>query len=279
MSTTLEIPKASSIISTIDPVDERIRATWTAGDFGRIATGYAPGAADFIARLLPLQGERVLDVACGTGNLALPAARAGAITTGIDIAPNLITQAIDNAAAEHLTARFEVGDAEKLPFANGSFDTVVSMFGAMFAARPLRAASELMRVTRKGGRIAMANWTPTGFIGMMLRTVVAYVPPPPGAVSVLQWGDEEVMHDRLAGVNTLTMVRRRMTFDYPMSPAETVKLFLTWYGPTVRAFNSLDEGKRVLLERDLVSLWTEYNRATSGATRVESEYLEVLAIR
>ena len=156
-----------------DPATERIRATWTAGDFGRIAVGYAPGAAEFIARLDLAHGERVLDVACGTGNLALPAARAGANTTGIDIAPNLIAQAIESAAAEGISARFDVGDAEELPYADGSFDTVVSMFGAMFAARPTRAAAELLRVTRSGGRIAMANWTPTGFIGQMLRIIVA----------------------------------------------------------------------------------------------------------
>lgn len=271
------LPAASG--SSADPTTERVRATWTAGDFGRIAAGYASGAAEFIARLALEQGERVLDVACGTGNLALPAARAGALTTGIDIAPNLVAQAVANAAAEELAARFEVGDAEELPYTDASFDTVVSMFGAMFAARPARAAAELLRVTRVGGRIAMANWTPGGFIGQMLRTIVRYAPPPPGAASVLQWGDEATVRERLAAAGRIDCVRRRITFEYPCSPAETVGLFRTWYGPTVCAFAALDEEGRELLERDLVALWTDHNHASGGATRVESEYLEVIAVR
>jgi SAM-dependent methyltransferase len=279
MSNTTSAPAPAVSGSSADPTTERVRATWTAGDFGRIATGYASGAAEFIARLELAQGERVLDVACGTGNLALPAARAGALTTGIDIAPNLIAQAVANAAAEELAARFEVGDAEELPYGDGNFDTVVSMFGAMFAARPARAAAELLRVTRGGGRIAMANWTPGGFIGQMLRTVVGYAPPPPGTVSVLQWGDEATVRERLATTARMECVRRRITFDYPCSPAETVGLFRTWYGPTVRAFAALDERGRELLERDLVALWTDHNHASGGATRVESEYLEVIAVR
>jgi ubiquinone/menaquinone biosynthesis C-methylase UbiE len=171
-----------------DPLTERVRATWTSGDFGRIAKGYEQGAAEFIARLGLTPGERVLDVACGTGNLSLPAARTGALVTGIDIAPNLIAQADENAARERLPISFEVGDAERLPYAAGAFATVVTMFGAMFAARPGQAAAELLRVTRRGGRIAMASWTPTGFIGDMLRATVRHVPAPPGIPSPLLWG-------------------------------------------------------------------------------------------
>src|SRR5580765_3489459 len=147
-----------------DPLSERVRATWTSGDFGRIADGYTCSAGEFIARLGFDPLEPVLDVACGTGNLAIPAARAGASVTGIDIAPNLVSQAQTRARAEGLSIRFDVGDAEQLPYANGEFTTVVTMFGAMFAARPERAAAEMLRVTRPGGRIAMANWTPSGFI-------------------------------------------------------------------------------------------------------------------
>jgi hypothetical protein len=161
----------------------------------------------------------------------------------------------------------------------GFFVRVVALCGALFAAPRARPASELLRVTRTGGRIAMANWTPGGFIGRMLRTVVGYVPPPAGAPSVLQWGDEEVVAERLAGVERVEFVRRRITFDYPCSSAETVRLFRDWYGPTVRAFAALDEEGRRNLERDLVTLWSEHNHAGDGATRVESEYLEVIAIR
>jgi SAM-dependent methyltransferase len=263
----------------IDPATERVRATWTAGDFGRIAVGYEAGAAEFIARLALTQGERVLDVACGTGNLTLPAARAGALTTGIDIAPNLIAQATANAASEGLTVRFEVGDAEALLFPDESFDTVVSMFGVMFVPHPERGAAELLRVTRKGGRIAMANWTPSGFIGQMLRIIVGYAPPPAGAPSVLQWGDPTVVRERLAAAQRVESVCRRVTFVYPGAPAETVRLFRRWYGPTVRAFAALGNEERELLEHDLITLWNDHNLATDGTTRVESEYLEVLAVR
>jgi len=279
MTDTTALPADPASNAPADPVTERVRATWTAGDFGRIATGYAPGAAEFIARLGLAQGERVLDVACGTGNLALPAARAGALTTGIDIAPNLIAQATESAAAEGLAVRFEVGDAEALPYADASFDTVVSMFGVMFAARPERAAAELLRVTRPGGRIALANWTPSGFIGQMLRIVVGHVPPPPGSVPVLQWGDEDVVRERLAGATRVDCVRRRIMFDYPCSPAETVRLFREWYGPTVRAFGALGEDGRERLERELVALWSDNNHADGSTTRLESEYLEVMAWR
>jgi ubiquinone/menaquinone biosynthesis C-methylase UbiE len=262
-----------------DPLTERTRATWTSGDFGRIARGYNRGAAEFVARLELEPGERVLDVACGTGNLTIPAARAGAILTGIDIAPNLVAQARARAAAEHLTVSFDVGDAEQLPYENQSFDTVVSMFGAMFAPRPDRVASELLSVTRQGGRIVMANWTPNGFVGQMLRATTLYVPAPSDTPSPLLWGVEDVVRTRLgAGITTLALTRRTMTFEYPYSPEQVVNTFRLWYGPTLRAFAALEEQQREALRHDLEALWTEHNRATDGTTRVESEYLEVIAI-
>ena len=263
----------------VDPLTERTRATWTSGDFGRIAAGYVRGAGEFIARLELGAGERVLDVACGTGNLAIPAARTGASVTGIDIAPNLISQAKARAAAESLAISFDVGNAEQLPYESGSFDASVTMFGAMFAARPDRAAAELLRVTRSRGRIAMANWTPTGFIGQMLKATVAYVPPAAGAVSPLLWGTEEAVRERLgAGCDSLTFTRRVMTFEYPYSPDRVVTEFRLWYGPTLRAFASLDHEGRESLRQDLERLWTEHNRADDGTTRVESEYLDVVGV-
>jgi SAM-dependent methyltransferase len=262
-----------------DPVTERVRATWTSGDFGRIAKGYVRGSGEFIARLKLQPDDLVLDVACGTGNLSLPAARTGAQVTGIDIAPNLVSQAKTRAAAERLSIEFEVGDAERLPYSNGSFDTVVTMFGAMFAGRPERAAAELLRVTRSGGRIAMANWTPTGFIGDMLKTTVRYVPAPAGIPSPLQWGTEDQVQARLgAGSASLTLTRRLITFEYPFGPEEVVNQFRLWYGPTLRAFAALDEPTRDSLRRDLEALWADHNRADDGTTRVQSEYLEVIAV-
>ena len=264
--------------SPAEVLRERVRATWTAGDFGRIAVGFEQGAAEFIARLELKPGERVLDVACGTGNLALPAARAGARVTAIDIAPALVAQLAERAIAEGLVVDAREGDAEALPHADGSFDTVVTMFGAMFAAHPDRAAAELVRVTRAGGRIAMANWTPEGFIGRMLKVVVGYVPPPAGVPSVLLWGDPSVVQERLgAGVAGLRFDRRTMVLAYPFGPEQTVELFRTWYGPTVRAFATLDEERQRALFADLVRLWTEHNTAGPDATRVESEFLELVA--
>lgn len=258
----------------------RVRATWTAGDFGRIAVGFESGAADFIARLNLAPGERVLDVACGTGNLALPAARLGARVTAIDIAPALVAQLAERAAAEGLTVDAREGDAEALPLPDGAFDTVVTMFGAMFAAHPQRVAEELLRVTRGGGRIAMANWAPEGFVGQMLKVVVGYVPPPIDVPSVLLWGDPRVVQERLgAGASEIRCERRTMVLAYPFGPGQTVELFRTWYGPTVRAFAALDQDRQAGLFTDLVRLWSDHNTAGPDATRIESEFLEVVASR
>jgi SAM-dependent methyltransferase len=262
-----------------NPLTERVRATWTSGDFGRIAKGYEQGAAEFIARLGLEPGEPVLDVACGTGNLSLPAARTGASVAGIDIAPNLIAQAEANAAREGLPIAFEVGDAERLPYADGAFQTVVTMFGVMFAARPERASAELLRVTRPGGRIALASWTPSGFIGEMLRTTVRFVPAPGGLPSPLLWGTEDAVRERLgAGARSFAFARRLITFEYPFGPAEVVHYFRLWYGPTLRAFGTLDEVGGDELHRQLERLWADHNQASDGTTRVESEYLEAVAV-
>jgi len=262
-----------------DPLTERVQATWTAGDFGRIAKGYERGAAQFIEHLGLEPGEAVLDVACGTGNLSLPAARAGASVTGIDIAPNLIEQAVRNAQNEGLRIAFDVGDAERLPYPDGAFQTIVTMFGAMFAARPERASAELLRATRQGGRIAMANWTPSGFVGEMLKTTVRFAPAPAGLPSPLLWGTEEAVRERLgSGIKSLAFARHLITFEYPLSPAEVVDYFRHWYGPTLRAFGTLDEAGSEGLRRELERLWTDHNLATDGTTRVVSEYLEVIAV-
>ena len=275
----LKAQRQTAATTEPDSLSARVRTTWTSGDFGRIARGYELGSAQFITRLGLAPGERVLDVATGTGNLAIPAARAGATVTGVDIAPNLVTQAKARAAAEGLTVRFDVGDAEALCYRDDEFDTAVSMFGAMFAARPERAASELLRVVRSGGRIAMANWTPTSFIGEMFSTTAGYAPPPLGLPSPLQWGTEQVVRERLGpGLSSLSLTRRMMTFEYALDPAGVVDEFIRWYGPTLRAMASLDEGARAALRDDLVALWSDHNRATDGTTRVQSEYLEVVGI-
>lgn len=233
-----------------------------------------------MARLPLKPGLRLLDVACGTGNLALIAARAGCVTSGIDIASNLVLQARARAAAEGLQIDFQEGDAEELPFAAASVDMVVSMYGLMFAPRPERAASEALRVCRPGGVIALANWTPDGFIAENFRRVARHVQPAGGASSPLMWGDEKTVVARLGGeVKDLQMTRRVARLRYPFPPGQTVDFFRQFYGPTVRAFASLDAGGRGKLHADLEDMFVTHNRSSDGATEVEAEYLEVIATR
>lgn len=263
-----------------DALKARLRATWIAGDFGQIAKFLAREADGFVKRLELKPGTKVLDVACGTGNLSLPAARLGATVTGIDIAPNLIEQARANAAQEGLNAQFEEGDAEALPYADASFDAVMTMYGAMFAPRPDLVAAELKRVVKPGGIIAMANWTPTGFIGQMFKTTAGHVPPPAGMPSPVLWGKDDVVRERFGdGVSEVKTTPRVVPFAFPFSPAEVVEHFRVYYGPTNKAFGALDEEKQAALRRDLEDLWSAHNRATDGTTSVEAEYLEVVAVR
>lgn len=258
----------------------RLKGVWSAGDFGQIARSYEAGAAEFVADLTIAPGLRVLDVACGTGNLAIPAARAGATVTGVDIAPNLVEQARARAVAEGVRAQFDEGDAEELPYKEGSFDLVLSMFGAMFAPRPERVATELTRVCRPGGRIVMANWVPTGLIGQIFKATAAHVPPPAGMPSPLLWGDEATVRERFKdGIHDIRFHRRAMTFAFPFSPSEVVEYWRQYYGPTQKAFAALDAKGQAALRRDLEALWSDHNQATDGTTRVESEYLQVTAVR
>ncbi len=266
--------------SEMSALKTKLRATWIAGDFGQIARFYTDEAADFVNRFGLQPGMKVLDVACGTGNLALPAARAGADVTGVDIAPNLVEQARENAEREGLKAKFDEGDAEALPYEDASFDAVVTMFGAMFAPRPELVAAELKRVCRPGGLIAMANWTPAGFIGQMFKTMGAHGTPPAGMPSPLLWGVEQNVRERLGeGISRLESKPQTLKFAFPFSPAEVVEHFRTYYGPTQKAFGTLDESKQAALRKDLEQLWATHNRATDGTTDVDSEYLEVIATR
>jgi ubiquinone/menaquinone biosynthesis C-methylase UbiE len=260
----------------------KLKATWTAGDFGQIAQSYKAGSAEFIERLSLKAGEKVLDVACGTGNTAIPAARTGALVTGVDIAPNLLEQARQRAILESVNCQFDEGDAEDLPYSTGSFETVITMFGAMFAPRPEKVAEELIRVCRSGGRIVMANWTPQGFVGQIFKRTAAHVPPPPNMPSPPLWGDEATVRERLKdGISELQLNRRMITFTYPFSPEEVVEFFRQYYGPTQKAFAALDsdQEKQMALRRDLEELWRENNQATDGTTSYESEYLEIIARR
>ena len=264
----------------LEQVKKRMRGMWMAGDFGQIARYSAKGAEEFVDRLSISPGMRVLDVACGTGNLAIPAGRTGAQVIGVDIATNLLYQARQRAAGEGLRATFDEWDAEQLPYPDGKFDVVMSMFGAMFAPRPERVASELARVCRQGGKIAMANWTPEGFVGKMFSLTSRYVPPPEGIPAPILWGVESVVKERLgAYASRMHTVRRTITFDYPYPPRQVVQFFRDYFGPTQMAFSRLDAAGQSSLATDLEGLWGEHNEGEPGQTFVSGEYLELCATR
>jgi ubiquinone/menaquinone biosynthesis C-methylase UbiE len=272
--------KGVGMTPELETLKARLKATWSAGDFGQIAKATASGAEEFIKRLDLQTGMSVLDVACGSGNLALPAARLGAIVTGVDIAPNLIQQARENAEREGLKIHFDEGDAEALPYEDASFDAVVTMFGAMFAPRPELVAAELRRVCRPDGFVAMANWTPTGFVGRTFKTVASHVPPPAGMLPPVLWGVDATVRERLQdGFSKIATTERTITFKFPFPPTEVVEHFRNYFGPIQKAFGALDENGQAGLRRDLEQLWTENNRATDGTTLGESQYLEVIAMR
>ena len=264
----------------MEALKTRLKATWMSGDYGHFSQYLERPALEFLKSLEIEPGTRMLDVACGAGQIAIPAARSGVDVTGVDIASNLIEQARERAKREGVSARFDEGDAEALPYPDASFDLVVSLIGAMFAPRPDRVAAELVRVCRTGGRIVMANWTPEGHVGQMFKVIGAHVPPHPLMVSPLKWGDEATVRERLKdGTSSIEVTRRMYAMKYPFPPAEVVEFYFTYYGPTNRALAALDEAGQQALRKDLVQLWTENNRATDGSTHVDSEYLHVTAIR
>jgi ubiquinone/menaquinone biosynthesis C-methylase UbiE len=267
-------------MSTPDPLEKLkngMRNAWMAGDFGRIARFNERVAADFVDRLQLRPGVKVLDVACGSGNLAIPAARAGAEVTGVDIAPNLLEQARRRAEAEKLIAKFDEGDAEKLPYADASFDVVMSMFGAMFAPRPELVAAELARVCRPGGTIAMANWTPSGSTGRGFATASKYLPPPEGVPAPVLWGDASIVRQRLAAHRIEVQTRlQKIIIDFPFPPKQLVGFYREYFGPAKTAFSRLDSETRSHYAADLEAFWTKSNLSTEGRTVIQSEYLEVV---
>lgn len=263
-----------------EQLKDRMRQTWMDGDFGQIARHATKAAEEFVERLTLSPGMRVLDVACGTGNLTIPAARKGAQMVGVDIAPNLVEQARQRAEAEGLEVSFEEGDAEQLNYPDASFDLVMSMFGAMFAPRPEKVSEELMRVCRRGGIVAMANWTPTGFSGKMFALSARYVSPPAEVPPPVLWGEESVVRERLNSYAAkIEMAQRRILFEFPFPPKEVVQLFRTYFGPTKTAFSKLDEAGKTSYATDLEDLWSEHNESSDGRTVVQSEYLEVIATK
>lgn len=265
----------------MEALKARLKATWMSGDYAHFAQYMEPGALEFLSRISLSPGTDMLDVGCGAGQIAIPAARQGVRVTGVDIAANLVATARERTAAEGLDARFDEGDAEQLPYADASFDLVVSLIGAMFAPRPDLVASELLRVCRPGGRIVMANWTADGHVGQMFKVIGKHVPPPPLMVSPLKWGEPATVRDRLGpGTSSIALERRLYPMRYPFPPHEVVQFFFKYYGPALRALAALDTNGQDALRKDLVELWSASNKATDdGTTFVEAEYLEVVAVR
>jgi SAM-dependent methyltransferase len=267
---------------SIAKIKESMRATWMAGDFGVIARTNTRAAEEFVARLnIPL-GAGVLDVACGTGNLAIPLARDGARVTGVDIAANLLVQARQRADHEGLAITFDEGDAEQLPYPDASFDAVVSMWGAMFAPRPEIVAAELARVLRPGGLLAMANWNPGSFTSLMFQVGSKHSPPPPGLPPPILWGDEATVRQRLGSAfHEIETQLIPLDFDLPTSPAGAVAFFRKYFGPTQMAFNRLDESGQTAFAADLEALWSGANLASdpTAHTLIRNQYLQVKAIR
>ena len=273
------IEKEMGTTQDFEQLKTRLKTTWMTGDYDAFSRYLEKSAEEFFQRLGIPRGTLLLDVACGAGQLALIAARSGGYVVGCDIAANWLEKARTRAAAEGLSIIFEYGDAEALPYADAQFDVVTSLIGAMFAPRPDLVAAELTRVCRPGGMIAMANWTPGGFVGQMFKTISKHIAPS-GMPAPVLWGDEATVRDRLSeGIADLRCTRRVYHFDYPFPPDAVVDFYRANYGPMTRAFASLDANGQEKLRIELIQLWSKHNYSDARTTRVDAEYLEVIATR
>lgn len=278
----LKLDNSTSQQPELTVIKAKMKATWEDGDYANFAKYMQAGAVEIIDNWSIAPATKLLDVGCGSGQTAIPAAKSGIHVTGVDIASNLIEHARKRAEDAKLTARFDVGDAEDLPYGESSYDAIISMFGAMFAPRPNQVVSEFARVIRPGGRLYMANWTPTSMPAQMFKCVSAVVPPPPGFIPPVLWGDEEKVNERLAEDFTDIKLTRKTypQWHYPFSASELVDLFRTHFGPVKRAFDLLGETGQQDLHDQLENVYATNSELRNDVLTITGgEYLEVIATR
>jgi ubiquinone/menaquinone biosynthesis C-methylase UbiE len=275
---------AATLSPTPAPIDlqalkARQQGAWSSGDYAVIGTTLQIVGEELCEALDVRSGQKVLDVAAGNGNASLAAARRWCDVVATDYVPALLERARERAAAERLPIDSREADAEALPFPDGSFDVVVSTFGVMFTPDQDRAAAELVRVCRHGGKIGLANWTPEGFIGQLFRTIGRHVPPSPGARSPALWGTRERLAELFEPhASSIKSAQRHFVFRY-RSPQHWLEIFKTYYGPVLKTFAALEPAAQAALERDLVGLIGQFNRAGDGTMVVPGEYLEAVITR
>lgn len=267
--------------ATIDlkAVTERQQKVWATGDFAAIGATITL-VGELLAEAVPVRpGDTVLDVATGSGNTAIAAARRFAEVSGVDFVPALLERGRLRAQAEGLSIEFREGDAQAIPYPDASFDVALSTFGVMFAPDQERAAAELLRVTRPGGSIGLASWTPESFIGDLFRANGKHVPPPAGLKPPGLWGTEARLRELFGnGISELRATRREVVFRY-RSPEHWLDYWRSYYGPTIKTFEALDDAGKAALERDLLDLAAKHNADPNGTLAIPSEYLEVVATR
>jgi ubiquinone/menaquinone biosynthesis C-methylase UbiE len=260
-------------------VKARQQAAWSAGDYAVIGTTLQIVGEELCEAVDIRAGQKVLDVAAGNGNVSLAAARRWCDVVATDYVPALLGRARERAYVERLGIEFREADAEALPFPDGSFDVVVSTFGVMFTPDHDRAAAELVRVCRRGGKIGLANWTPEGFIGQLFKTIGRHVPPPAGARSPALWGTRARIAELFEPhASSIKSAQRHFTFRY-RSPEHWVEVFRTYYGPVLKTFAALAPPAQAALEQDLMNLIARFNRSEDGSMVVPSEYLEIVITR
>jgi ubiquinone/menaquinone biosynthesis C-methylase UbiE len=272
------LPSAATAPAAVDlaAIKTGQQATWTAGDYSVVGTTLQIVGESLCEAVDLHAGERVLDVAAGNGNATLAAARRFAEVVGLDYVPGLLAHARERADADRLPVQLREGDAENLPFADGTFDVVLSTFGVMFTPDQERAAAELLRVVRPGGRIGLANWTPDSFIGAVFRTIGKHVAPAPGLRSPALWGTEQRIAELFgARVGLMRSQRREFVFRY-RSPQHWLQVFRSYYGPVYKTFAALAAPAQEKLANDLLDLLRKHNRSGDGTLVVPSDYLEIV---